>query len=125
MLFDTNDLLNVKCPVSKGARYLAQSYLAEALLYSDKLNESIENLTANARLENDADISFLSQSSSEGVTELDDIEHLRLNQTEWYPKDANNARAIAFFNLSVAHAIRGEVDVAYKHFKTVRTLLVN
>jgi hypothetical protein len=50
---------------------------------------------------------------------MEEIQSLRFNQTEWYPKDANNARAISFFNLCVVHAVRGEIEVAYKHFKTV------
>jgi len=37
---------------------LAHFYLAEALLYSDKISDSIENLTVNAKIESDNDLSF-------------------------------------------------------------------
>jgi hypothetical protein len=37
----------------------------------------------------------------------------------WYPRDADSAKAIVYYNLSVAHAIRGEVDLAYRNFNRV------
>ena len=37
---------------------MAHFYLAEALLYSDKISDSIENLTINAKIESDNDLSF-------------------------------------------------------------------
>jgi hypothetical protein len=59
MLLDTNDQFNSKYPISKGHRYLASSYLAEANLYLDKLNESIECLNQTVKLESENDISFV------------------------------------------------------------------
>lgn len=59
MLLDTNDQLNSKYPISKGHRYLASSYLAEANLYLDKLNESIECLNHTVKLDSETDISFV------------------------------------------------------------------
>jgi hypothetical protein len=59
MLLDTNDQLNSKYPISKGHRYLASSYLAEANLYLDKLNESIECLNQTVKLDSENDISFV------------------------------------------------------------------
>ena len=41
------------------SRYLAHSYLAEALLYSDKISDSIENLTINTKIETENDLSFI------------------------------------------------------------------
>ncbi len=38
---------------------MAHLYLAEALLYSDKISDSIENLTINTKIENDNDFSFI------------------------------------------------------------------
>jgi hypothetical protein len=42
------------------------------------------------------------------------------SQLKWYPKDVNTAKAIAYFNLSVAHAVRSEIDVAFKNFNMVK-----
>ena len=69
--------------------------MAEALLHSDKLTDSIEHLTLNSRLEADNSLMF---------------------NSKWYPKDSNSAKAITFYNMSVAHAIRGEIDMAYRNF---------
>ena len=38
---------------------MAHFYLAEALLYSDKISDSIENLTLNTKIESDSDLSFI------------------------------------------------------------------
>ena len=38
---------------------MAHSYLAEALLYLDKISDSIENLNNNLKLESENDISFI------------------------------------------------------------------
>ena len=45
--------------------------------------------------------------------------------TKWYPKDLNSARAIAFYNLSVSYAIRGEIDMAYRNFNIVSLLHIS
>ena len=37
-------------------------YLAEALLYSDKINDSIETLNLNTKIEAESDISFVASS---------------------------------------------------------------
>ena len=108
ILLDSEDPLNSKVPVSRGSLYLANLYKAEALLYSDKISETIEHLSSSARLESDADISFALPAV--GAHEI------RSSQTKWYPKDVNTARAIAYFNLSVAHAARSEIDMALKNF---------
>ena len=42
--------------------------MAEALLYLDKISESIENLNINARLESDGDISFISPVGAESTS---------------------------------------------------------
>lgn len=59
VLLSPDDLLNMKCPISKGNKYLAHFYIAEALLYSDKISDSIENLNINTKIESDNDISFV------------------------------------------------------------------
>lgn len=46
---------------------MVHSYLAEALLYLDKISDSIEHLTINARIESDNDISFLPTIITESV----------------------------------------------------------
>lgn len=81
------------------------------------MNESIENLTINTRIETDADISFVVPTVD--IQNSQGSSYQRVNQTEWYPKDVHSAQAIAHYNLSVAHAARGEIEVAYKQFKTV------
>jgi hypothetical protein len=43
-------------------RYLANFYIAEALLYADKINESIDCLTFNSKIETDDDIAFTAPS---------------------------------------------------------------
>lgn len=48
---------------------MAHSYLAEALLYSDKIADSIEQLSTNARIETDSDLSFSPSSLSAGQSE--------------------------------------------------------
>lgn len=40
-------------------------------------------------------------------------------ECDWFPKDAKTARATSFFNMSVAHVVKGEIDVASKHFNSV------
>lgn len=45
------------------------------------------------------------------------------HQCEWFPKDPNTVRAISFFNLSVAHVVRGEIENASKHFNSVVSLI--
>jgi CCR4-NOT transcription complex subunit 10 len=85
LLDSTNDLFNIKFPVSKGTRYLAHSYLAEALLYADRLHESIEHLNVNAKLESDAEITFMppintnSQENGNFNSQILSITVLRLN----------------------------------------------
>jgi hypothetical protein len=44
---------------------LANFYLAEALLYADNINESIESLNLNTKIETDDDISFLITNANE------------------------------------------------------------
>jgi hypothetical protein len=60
MLLAIDDQLNAKYPISKGHKYLAHFYLAEALLHQDKINECIEHLNINLRVDTDNDISFVS-----------------------------------------------------------------
>ena len=44
----------------------------------------------------------------------------RLNQPQkWYPRDVNTAKAVTYFNLSVAHVVRSEIDIALKNFNLV------
>lgn len=92
MLLDKEDSINMRYPISKGhryflmnqklktgfnfitvknenimphlffKRYLAHMYLAEALLFSDKIHESIENLNMNSKIEAESDISFVASS---------------------------------------------------------------
>ena len=51
-------------------------------------------------------------------------ENRKNNQLKWYPKDVNTAKAIAYFNLSVAHAVRSEIDIAFKNFNMVMFLFL-
>ncbi len=51
-------------------RYLANFYLAEALLYADRINESIECLTLNSKIETDDDISFTTPTNLEKSNEI-------------------------------------------------------
>ena len=44
---------------------MANFYLAEALLYADNINESIESLNLNTKIETDDDISFLITNANE------------------------------------------------------------
>lgn len=83
--------------------------MAEALLHCDKLTDSIEHLTLNSRLETDNTLML-------------DVVNQR--GAKWYPKDTNSAKAITFYNMSVAHAIRGEIDMAYRNFNIVRTKII-
>lgn len=43
----------------------------------------------------------------------------RSHEHDWFPKDIKTARAVSFFNLSVAYVIKGEIDAASKHFNSV------
>ena len=43
-------------------------YLAEALLYSDKINDSIETLNLNTKIEAESDIAFVASSSNQSMT---------------------------------------------------------
>lgn len=45
--------------------------------------------------------------------------------SRWYPKDLNSAKAVAFYNMSVIHAVRGEIDLAYRNFNLVRFQQLN
>jgi hypothetical protein len=59
-----NLLLNdCKLFISRGNKYLAQNYLAEALLFVDKIGESIEILNNNLDLKTPSDISFIDRSN--------------------------------------------------------------
>lgn len=55
---DFNENLLIIDFLLKKNRYLAHNYLAEALLFADKMNESIENLNTINDLKSDSDISF-------------------------------------------------------------------
>lgn len=141
-------------------RYLAHFYIAEALLYSDKLNESIDHLNLNTRLDSESDLSFsivqnepsveASSTSADGMISASTEErpksrvqdlyktwylHIVLipmiiisvkdkksasSANKWYPKDLSSAKAVAFYNMSVIHAVRGEIDLAYRNFNLVR-----
>lgn len=43
----------------------------------------------------------------------------RTQEYDWFPKDVKTARAVSFFNLSVAYVVKGEIDIASKHFNSV------
>ncbi len=146
---------------------MANFYLAEALLYADNINESIESLNLNTKIETDDDISFLITNANEksngsnnqneplNIQEMmtstnkskyyhfsqlnfsniesyikyllifvEVNENRKNNQLKWYPKDVNTAKAIAYFNLSVAHAVRSEIDIAFKNFNMVMFLFL-
>lgn len=147
-------------PTHLTIRYLAHFYIAEALLYSDKLNESIDHLNLNTRLDSESDLSFsivqnepsveASSTSADGVISASTEErpksrvqdlyktwylHIVLipmiiisvkdkksasSANKWYPKDLSSAKAVAFYNMSVIHAVRGEIDLAYRNFNLVR-----
>ncbi|CAF0738487.1 unnamed protein product [Brachionus calyciflorus] len=125
VLLSKDDKLNLKYPISRGNRLLAHSYLAEALLYLDKISDSIEHLNINAKLETENDMSFIPTVASENdPNDINDSfknsveNNFRNHQAEWFPKDISTIRAISYYNLSVAHAIRGESETSYKHFNT-------
>jgi len=156
MLLDTNDQLNSKYPISRGHRYLASSYLAEANLYLDKLNESIECLNQAVKLDSENDISFVPpklieqiQSTSNELKSLNilflfvffyclnehflfecalnrkELNDARLVAQKWFPKDANTAKAIGYFNMTVIYAVRNEIDTALKTFNMVSEHFLN
>lgn len=46
-----------------------------------------------------------------------------MHQADWIRKDLTTLRAFSFYNLSVAHAVRGDIEMALKNFNMVSLAL--
>ncbi|XP_063221594.1 CCR4-NOT transcription complex subunit 10 isoform X2 [Bacillus rossius redtenbacheri] len=94
-------------------RMLGHMYAAEALILMDKISEAVEHLNPD----NVQDLSLVPPVSD--VREADHEGEERKPLRGWFPSSVPTARATMQYNLSVAFAIRGELDKAGETLKQV------
>ncbi|XP_064599007.1 CCR4-NOT transcription complex subunit 10-like [Liolophura sinensis] len=115
----------LKQPRLSGAqKYLGNMYIAEALVYVDRIADAIQHLN----VENVMDISTVppehkseqeklekEKGSDKGEKEVSENGEFKGFFYPWTPRDLSKAKAMMQYNLATAHAIRGEYGKSMAH----------
>lgn len=134
-------------PKLSGAhKFLGRLYLSEALLNQDNISEAIGYLspdsvddvsvsTEGSGMQSSTASSPASSSPSGVAVDLEDVTEAQPKKPEygsgwqgsrmgrnWWPQDLAKAKGVVYFNLSVAHMVRGENDKARLNLEKVEEM---
>ncbi|XP_014206690.1 CCR4-NOT transcription complex subunit 10 isoform X2 [Copidosoma floridanum] len=113
----SKSLLSIK-QLPGAQRLLGNLYAAESLICLDRIYEALEYLKPE-KLLNASTYIPIQEISDDKEKVIEEIIEQKPTKVSWYPSDMASATAILQYNMSVAYAIRGELDKCTEVLKQI------